>query len=352
MIDATATAELHLQTYSQISDIEAGVWDRLGSDQGFQSYRWYAYTEKVMADCVPHYVLVFNKHELVGRAAFYLVRSEPLPIQPEILRSITQAFFRRWPLLICRTPLAGLSGLVLGDETIWPVALESIGAAALAQANTHRTSFLFFDFVEQALRIAPGWPRQFRPMMVSEPGTFLSLDWPDFESYLAQLGKEERYHYRRIQRKAQELGIVIRRHSHVVDEIESALILIRNVERKHGASPVPWTRAMLEQLALTDGTWLTAHIGKQLVGCGLSLRDNGAQINTALGLAEDVPYVYFALLYESLQVAFEQKVRIARLGSGAYDVKRRLGFQTENNNYVMAASANIWLQKLIDRMAK
>lgn len=351
MKNATASAALHLKTYSQIDAIEAGLWDRIGSNQGFQSYRWYAYAEKVMADCVPHYILAFNNDELVARAAFYLVQSEPLPIQPEILRTVTQAIFRRWPLFICRTPLAGFSGLVLADETIRPAILELMGTAALDKAAAQPTSFVFFDFIEHTLSLAPGWPQQFRAMMVSEPGTFLALEWPNFESYLTHLGKDERYHYRRIQNKAQELGIVVSRHSQV-QAIDEALALIRNVERKHSASPVPWTRAALEHLALADGTWLEARIGQRLVGCGLSLRDNGAQINTALGLAEDVPYVYFALLYESLRVAFEHKVRIARLGSGAYDVKRRLGFQTENNNYVMAASANRWLQKLVDRMAK
>lgn len=348
---APTLAELHLKTYSQIGAIEAGLWDQLGSDQGFQSYRWYAYAEKVMADCAPHYILVFNNNELVARAAFYLVRSEPLPIEPEFIRAITQAAFRRWPLFICRTPLAGLSGLALGNEAIRSAALNLIGAAALAEANARQTSFVFFDFVEEALRNTPGWPSQFRAMQINEPGTFLALEWPDFDSYLAALGKEERYHYRRIQRKAQELGITVSRCNRVA-AVEEALALIRNVERKHSASPVPWTQAMLEHLTLADGTWLEARIGQRLVGCGLSLRDNGAQINTALGLAEEVPYVYFALLYESLRVAFEHKVRIARLGSGAYDVKRRLGFQTEDNNYVMAASANPWLQKLVDRMAK
>lgn len=351
MITAPTLAELHLKTYSQICDIEAGLWDQLGSAQGFQSYRWYAYAEKVMADCAPRYILAFNNKELVARAAFYLVRSEPLPIEPELIRSITQAVFRRWPLFICRTPLAGLSGLVLGDETVQATALNLIGAAALAEANAQGTSFVFFDFVDETIRSAPGWPPQFRAMMINEPGTFLALEWPDFDSYLAALGKEERYHYRRIQRKAQELGITVSRHDRV-GAVEEALALIRNVERKHSASPVPWTWAMLENLALADGTWLEARIGQRLVGCGLSLRDNGAQINTALGLAEEVPYVYFALLYESLRVAFEHEVRIARLGSGAYDVKKRLGFQTENNNYVMAASANPWLQKLVDRMTK
>ena len=87
-----------------------------------------------------------------------------------------------------------------------------------------------------------------------------------------------------------------------------------------------------------------------MVGCGLTLIDNGAQVNVALGLVPDVPYVYFGLLYESLKIAFEYNVKLIRLGSGAYDVKRHLGFELENNNHVMVASANPALQFLIDRM--
>jgi predicted N-acyltransferase len=172
---------------------------------------------------------------------------------------------------------------------------------------------------------------------------------PDFESYLASLGKDERYHYRRAQRKAQEAGIVVERHERV-PEIGKALALIRNIERKFASTPAPWTRAMLENLALVDATWLTASLGGRLVGCGLTLRDQDAQLHTALGLAEDdTPYVYFSLLYESLKIAFERGARQVRLGSGAYDIKRRLGAQVEKNNWIVAASPFVFVQMLLKR---
>ncbi|HAE58299.1 MAG TPA: hypothetical protein DCG54_02015 [Anaerolineae bacterium] len=350
MREISSTAKLRLKTYLRIHDIEADLWNKIGKEDAFQSHQWYFYAEKVMVDCRPFYILAYDNEELVGRATFYLVPSEPLPIQPTFLRNIAQQIFRRWPLFICRTPLAGLSGFVLSEQADRDEMLAKISSAALAQAREWKSSFLFFDFVEQELTLLPGWKPRFKPMMVSEPGTLMNLSSPDFESYISGLGKDERYHYRRIQRKAQELGIVVERHASATD-LGEALELIRAVEEKHTSTPVPWTRALLENLNLVDGTWLTARIENRLVGCGLALRDNGAQINTALGLADDVPYVYFALLYESLRLAFENNVRLVRLGSGAYDVKKHLGFQVETNNYVMAASPNSTLQRLIDRMA-
>jgi predicted N-acyltransferase len=346
---SAASPTLRLETYFRIDEIEASLWDSLSAGQPFQSHRWYAYAEQVMAGQAPFYILVYEGTALLARAAFYRVADEPLPLAPGLLRSAAGQFFRRWPLLICRSPFSGLSGLVIANFAPRAAVLEQVCGAALAQARAWQVSFVFFDFVERELTRFAGWPQRFRALMVNQPGTFLQIAWPDFEHYLSHLAKEERYHYRRIQRKARESGIFVTRHSRV-DDLESALALIANVERKHTAAPVPWTRALLERLGQADATWLTAHVENRLVGCGLSLRDNGGQFNTALGLAEDVPYVYFALLYESLQVAFEQQVQVVRLGSGAYDVKRRLGFETENNNFIMAASPNFALQFLLDRM--
>jgi hypothetical protein len=64
-------------------------------------------------------------------------------------------------------------------------------------------------------------------------------------------------------------------------------------------------------------------------------------------LAKDVPYVYFMLVYESLQMAFERRVRLLRWGSGAYDVKQRLGFSLEDNGSLVFTAVNPYLQKAL-----
>jgi predicted N-acyltransferase len=100
---------------------------------------------------------------------------------------------------------------------------------------------------------------------------------------------------------------------------------------------------------MVDSTWLEVHQEQRLVGCGLLLRDNKVQFATALGLAEDIPNVYFLLIYATLQIAFEEKVRRIHLGSGAYDVKRRLGFEMQDNNAVLFYTPNPAL-KLLGRL--
>jgi hypothetical protein len=52
-------------------------------------------------------------------------------------------------------------------------------------------------------------------------------------------------------------------------------------------------------------------------------------------------------LYAALQDAFEHQARLVRFGSGAYDVKRRLGLRLENTNHAMISMAGI-----ISRAAK
>ena len=98
---------------------------------------------------------------------------------------------------------------------------------------------------------------------------------------------------------------------------------------------------------MVSSSFLTARIDNQLVGCGLIFEDNDAQMTSMLGLAKDVPYVYFMLVYESLKMAMERKVRLLRWGSGAYDVKQRLGFSLEDNGSVVFAAVNPYLQKAI-----
>jgi hypothetical protein len=101
-------------------------------------------------------------------------------------------------------------------------------------------------------------------------------------------------------------------------------------------------------MEMIESTFLEARIGNRPVGCGLLLYDSGAQMAVALGLEKDVPYVYFALLYESLREAFEKKVRLLRWGSGAYAVKEQLGFQKEHNNHLVVAGTRPFTQYLID----
>jgi hypothetical protein len=92
---------------------------------------------------------------------------------------------------------------------------------------------------------------------------------------------------------------------------------------------------------MIDGTWLEIRKEGTLVGCGAVVRDNKFQIATSLGLEDDVPGGYFLLLYAALEEAFKHNIRLVRFGSGAYDVKRRLGFHLEDTNHAMVSISGI-----------
>jgi hypothetical protein len=168
----------------------------------------------------------------------------------------------------------------------------------------------------------------------------MPIEWESFEAYLKAGDKKDRQHYKRSLKEAQENGLVLSRHK-TVSDVETALKLIENVSIWHGSAPNPWIRGMLENFSMIDGTWLELHKDEKLVGCGAVVRDNRFQIATALGLEDDVPGGYFYLLYTALEEAFIHNVRLVRFGSGAYDVKRRLGLHLENTNHAMITMAGI-----------
>jgi hypothetical protein len=284
-----------------------------------------------MADCQPVYIILARDKQPVARATFWLVRNEPLPASAH-LRSLLAPVLQRWPLLMCRSPLSNSSGLIL-PETPWrEQALRVISETALRELRRLRGSFLLFDYLEPDQAKWAGWPKRSRPMEIVGPGTRLALGQGGFDEYLRSNKKFRIHqHFRRSSQEAADLGILVGRQA-AFDGSERALELIKNVERRHDASPNPWAAQMLTHMPMVEGTWLTARIGDQLVGCMLILTDGGAQIAALPGLTEDVPFAYFMLLYEAIQDAFDKSLTCLHWGSGAYETKRRLGFEIEYNN--------------------
>lgn len=322
------------------------MWDDLAGKMPFQSHQWYRFGELVMDNCPPFYVLVFQGSRLVGRAAFWKVHNEPLPKMPALFRRSLTALVRVWPLLICRSPLAFTQGIVLADDLDPAPILAVLSSRALEIAREQHCSFVLFDY------LGTSTAEHFSPPFLKgsnlSTGTIMENRWSSLEDFLSAGNKKDRQHYKRTMREAEKLNISIAHHSQVKD-IEEALRLIRNVERTHGALPNPWAYRALEQMDQVNGVYLTASIGETLVGCGLLLEDNASQTTSLLGLADDVPYAYFMLVYESLRVAFEHKVRSLRWGSGAYDVKERLGFSREDNGWLAFSAASPFLQRLFQR---
>ncbi|HNH03863.1 MAG TPA: peptidogalycan biosysnthesis protein [Anaerolineales bacterium] len=338
------TANLTIQTAQSINEIDRQTWNALSTGLPFQSHRWYQFGERVMYDCKPTYLLAYHQNELIGRAVLWKISSEPLPLSPGIGRTITETTLRRRPLLICRSPLSNASGLILPKNSLRVETRNALSEIALQTSRQGNCLALVFDFLDEG--DSQGWEGDFVPVQLSDPGTVMHSRWASLEEFLESGNKKDRQHFKRTLREAEKLGITIEKHSKVND-VEAALKLIRNVERHYKNSPNPWMRSLLENLEQVQGTWLEAKQNGILVGCGALLDDNEAQLTTALGLAENIPYVYLLLTYASLEDAFQKKLPVLRWGSGAYDVKKSLGFELEENNHIVVSSTSLIIRTLI-----
>ena len=317
-----------------VEQVGQAAWDELGGGRPFASYRWYRFGEAVMQGCMPVYIILAQAGQPIARATFWVIRNEPLPIPWQPLRALLQAVLRRWPMFICRSPLSNTSGLILPEPPLRAPVLEEIKQAALQEARKYNSSFLVFDFMEQEQTHWIEWGKLFVPYTVTDPGTRMEIKWSNFDQYLGNLSPKARKHYRQYTREAGQVGIRITRHDHVPN-LESALTLIQDVEKRHGSTPNPWTRGMLENAGQVGGTWLTASVNDQQVGCELILDDNGTQMVTALGLSQDFRHAYFLLGYADIQFAIEKGQHSLRWGSGAYEAKRQAGFELEKNNAIV-----------------
>ena len=326
-----------VKTYKSIQEIDPAVWDGIVSGRGFQSHKWYTFGEHAMADCPPTYLIAWEGDKAVASAALFKVHNEPLPL-PKLARPVMASVLKRRPLLVCRSPLADTSAMLLPGEPERDDALVALTQAAQEEFKKQRCSFLVFDYLLTEQLKYPSWPAGYEPITVSEPGTYMPIEWESFEAYLDAGNKKDRQHYKKTLREAEANRITLTKHTSVPD-INAALQLIENVSIWHGSAPNPWTRGLLEHFSMVDGTWLEIRRDDSLVGCGAVLRDNRFQLATSLGLEDDVPGGYFLLLYAALEDAFLHDVRLVRFGSGAYDVKRRLGLHLENTNHAMISMA-------------
>ncbi len=342
--------EFDIQIIHSVEEIGQAAWDHLAAGRPFGSYRWYRFGETVRAMDLPTYIVLSCRGEPVACGTFWLTRREPLPISPPMIRSMIEALVRRWPLLICRSPLTDTCGLILPGPPLRRAALKTISQVALDQARSARASFVVFDYLAHPTSVEPGWDEFFAPVSIANPGTSLAVTWPDFDSYLSQLSSKTRKNYRRNCRITQRLGIELSLYP-AVQAVPEALALIRNVERRHHETPVPWMQGILEHASMVDTAWVAAMIDERLVGCELLLGDGDEWLVTAIGLDYSVRYVYFMLGYADIRYAIERGIRRLRWGSCSYEFKQRMGFQLEDNNSITFAASNRVLRWVAHHLA-
>jgi predicted N-acyltransferase len=321
------------------------AWDCLGGEVPFASYRWYRFGEVVLKDDRPIYLILSSAGEPVARATFWLKRQEMLPISSRWLRRVVAAMLSRWPLLACRSPLSSTSGLILPEPPLRDAALATIVRHAQDLAEQSGASVLLFDYLDRGDLDWTVWHNGFVTVPDLQPGTYLALGWPDFESYLSHLDKKQRYNVRRNCRLVAEEKIEIRSYRTVTD-VDRAMELHEKVNARYGSPTDPWMRSVMEQADMVDAVWLAAEKGDLLVGCELMLGDRGSWVVMGLGLDHSVKNVYFALGYEDIRFAIERGAGVLRWGAGTYEVKRRLGFKPESNSNIVFGSRWPLLKRL------
>ncbi len=330
---------LEVKVFDSMEEIAPEVWDGIAAGRGFQSHRWYMFGERAMSDSKPTYLIAYDGDKARAAAALFRVRNEPLPLT-DAARQFMESVFKQRPLLICRSPFANTSALLLPGEPLRDEALTALAQAAQKQLKKQRCSFLVFDFMlTEQLKYA-GWPSGFEPVAIAELGTYMPIEWENFATYLESENDKRRQYYKKSAEEVEKYGLVLSRHT-AVSDIDTAVRLIGNVSIWQGSALNPWMRGLLENFEMADGTWLELRKDDKLVGCAAVLRDNKFQLVTALGLEDDVPGGYFYLLYVALQEAFEHKIRLVRFGTGSYDIKRELGLHLEDTNHAMLAIPSV-----------
>lgn len=343
--------EFDIQIAHRVEDINREVWDGLYGQRPFGGYRWYRYGEAVLNDNVPLYIMLLRHGEPVAGATFWVRRREPLPVSGKLLRRCLELLFERRPLLVCQTPLADQSGLVLPAPPLRGVALQTIAQVVREEARAFHASFVLLLYLDDIRDCPDG----FTGVQFLEPRTRLWIEWADFDEYLKSLSYSRRRNIRRHGSEAAALGIETHRRPVVLDDgtLDRAVDLIHNVEERHDAAPTPWARAMLKYASMVDAAWIEARIGDKLVGCGLVVGDGPHMEMKLLGLDYEVRYAYFQVVYEALRAAIERGARVLWGGCGAYELKRHLGFEVMDAHYDAFAGqggALRWLGQLAKRM--
>lgn len=336
---------LDVQIAHRVEEIGEEAWDSLGPERPFASYRWYRFGEAVLTDDLPIYVILSWAGEPVARATFWLKRRETLPVSSEPLRQLVERILRRWPLLACRSPMSGTSGLILPDPPLRDTALEIIVEHGRELLQAHGASVLLFDYLDSTELDLPGWPHEFAKVREIGPGTQLAIAWPDFDSYLACMPKKQRYNIRRTCRLVADEGIEIKQYRSVID-VDKAMELHQHVNARYSAPVEVWMRGAMANADMVDAVWLTARKEGHLVGSELMLGDRGAWLVTGLGLDPGLKNVYFVLGYEDIRYAIEHGAWVLRWGAETYSVKERLGFEPESNSSLVFASRWPWFQKI------
>lgn len=336
-----------INSVEMVSPLE---WDRLGKGVPFASHRWYRYGEAVLINDKPYYLIVMDGDHQVARATLWLRKEEALPVSSRLVSKGINQIFARWPLLNCSSPLATTGGLILPDSADAADMLSLMMKELREIMQREQVSFVTFDFLNGKQSDQIEARSEMLPIALPEQGTQLQIRWSTFEDYLKILSKNDRKSYKRAVRKAERLGITVRALPKV-NEIDTAMNLITAHDERYKTLTLPWARLMLEKAPMVDAIWLAAYVGEKLIACGLLLGDQGTWLATGLGRDHNYDYAYFVLGYEAIRHVIESHGKTLRWGTGAYEYKKRLGFELEDNHFVCFQARNPAIDWIFRKLA-
>ncbi|HEX6873735.1 MAG TPA: GNAT family N-acetyltransferase [Micromonosporaceae bacterium] len=327
-----------------ISAVAPEEWNALCHDRAFLQYRWLRLAELVLAGHQPRYLLVRRRGTLVAAAVGSLERR----LQNPMLEARLGWLVRRSPFLLVAAPMTATSGLVVGDGVEQQAQRGALLDAVRDFVQQERSPFCIIDHLPErdpAIPVPRGYCR-----LKWLPDTRLDLSWASFEDYLADLPRKKRQEIRRIQRRAEHEGIVVKPLAPTADLSPTLDRLVAEVVRHHGG-----TRHYAPELFVTaaealgdDLTVLGAHRHGRLAGCVALLRSGEEAVVRWIG--RDYEHttgtsIYHALVTACVRHAIVTGVRRLHFGGAAYATKQQFGVSLEPRTRLFAArsAAVTWL---------
>jgi predicted N-acyltransferase len=315
---------------TSLDEIDPVEWDALNAGIPFASMRWLRLGEKTQRQTDMMIVLLYKSGRLVGRGLANFSKQSSVLLATPAAQRVANAMLNRFPLLLCQTATSNSGGFVLpkGDEV---EAFRVMHKALYDAARKRGASFIVLGYLSTAERDLLQRTGEYE-FVSADAGTMMPIVW-SYDEYLKHFPTTQRRSIRRHDADAREAGIVMETTHSWAAHKDHLAELTRNVWRKYGHTDLSVIRADIfetfEQDMPDNSIGHLARIGDKIVGCGINIHDEGLLILAFLGLDYSVRHVYFQVLHESIRYAIESGQRAVKGGTGAYHVKKRLGFQDD-----------------------
>jgi predicted N-acyltransferase len=323
----------YVKIVSNIDDINEAEWDALGQAVPYGSLRWTRFAVQCDPTFQPHFILIYDGTELVGRATAAFNQHLGMSISSPVTRLVVTNLLNRYPLLQCQSApvnLTNMSGLILpeGGEA---EAMACITDALHELARLHPTSFIALGWLTEVEHQAVRDNGQY--LTQAHNGTLLVNRWSNFDEYIQTLGKTARKDYRQHSNRARRMGIrveVSRKFARYAPQLQTLLANVETHFNNFGILPNAEFFQLAERELADNGVMLLAWVGDTLAGFGYLSHDQGIIKPSLLGRDYRFKYVYFEIFYAMLRYSIDNGFRQIRGGvGGAYQFKRSLGFEDQ-----------------------